>query len=493
MSRPITSDRTGAQARACASWRKAVVRDHADHYAATRAQWVKKGGYFHAADLAYLRFLIPPGKRVLDVGCGVGDLLAALEPSEGVGIDLSQAMVDVASRRLPDLRFIAGDVEDPATLAPLRGQTFDFIVLSDTIGALEDCQSTLEGLAELCDRDTRLVIAYHSQAWGPLLRLMERLELKMPQVVQNELDPGDINDLLDLAGFDVVKQERRMLLPARLGGLGPFINASLGVLPGVSALCLRNYTVGRALRPAAQQPLSVSVIIPCRNEAGNIEAAIRRLPRFGRELEVIFVEGHSRDGTWEEILRVAAAHGDQLPIRFARQDGVGKGDAVRKGFDMATGEVLMILDADLTVPPEDLPKFYDALVSGRGNFINGSRLVYPMEDQAMRFLNHLANRAFARIFSWLLNQRISDTLCGTKVLLKSHYDRIVAGRAYFGEFDPFGDFDLIFGASRANLRIVDIPVRYDARTYGETQISRFRHGLLLLRMVVFAFRKLKLV
>jgi glycosyltransferase involved in cell wall biosynthesis len=231
-------------------------------------------------------------------------------------------------------------------------------------------------------------------------------------------------------------------------------------------------------------------LIPCRNERGNVEAAVLRLPRFCDDIEILFVEGGSRDGTLEEIHRVIEAYPDRT-IRVLRQDGDGKGNAVRCGFAAARGEVLMILDGDLTVPPEDLPKFYRALVTGKGEFINGTRLVYPMEDDAMRFLNEVANHIFSVLFTWLLNQRVTDTLCGTKVLRKQHYDRIVANRSYFGNFDPFGDFDLIFGATKSSLKSVEVPVRYSARTYGETQISRFRHGLLLLRMVVFAFVKLK--
>jgi glycosyltransferase involved in cell wall biosynthesis len=232
------------------------------------------------------------------------------------------------------------------------------------------------------------------------------------------------------------------------------------------------------------------VLIPCRNERGNIEAAVKRVPPFAEDMEFLFVEGHSQDGTLDEIERVIEAY-PELDIKVTVQDGKGKGDAVRKGFDMARGDVLMILDADLTMPPEDLPKFYEALKSGKGEFINGSRLVYPMQEEAMRFLNLLANHTFSLIFTYLLNQRFTDTLCGTKVLRASHYRRIAENRSYFGDFDPFGDFDLIFGAAKLNLKTVEVPIRYDARSYGETQISRFRHGVLLLRMVVFAWRKLK--
>jgi glycosyltransferase involved in cell wall biosynthesis len=235
------------------------------------------------------------------------------------------------------------------------------------------------------------------------------------------------------------------------------------------------------------------VVVPARNEAGNIESLIERVPRMGPDDELIFVEGHSTDGTWETIRKAAEQHGKSRRILIAQQDGRGKGDAVRKGFSLATREIFMILDADLTVPPEDLPRFYRAITGGVGEFINGSRLVYPMEDRAMRFLNMLGNRFFAYAFSFVLGQRFKDTLCGTKVLSKANYESIQRHRSFFGTFDPFGDFDLIFGAARLGLKIVEVPIRYRERRYGETNISRWTHGALLLRMVLFAARKIKFV
>ena len=214
---------------------------------------------------------------------------------------------------------------------------------------------------------------------------------------------------------------------------------------------------------------------------------------MGRHTELIFVEGNSTDDTWDEIQRITSLYAGQYDIKCIQQDGKGKGDAVRKGFEMATGDILMILDADMTVPPEDLPKFFQAIATGKGEYINGTRLVYPMEKEAMRTLNLLGNRFFSIAFSWLLNQRIKDTLCGTKVLSKSNYERLQINRAYFGDFDPFGDFDLIFGSAKLNLKFVEVPIRYRARTYGETNISRFKHGWLLLKMMFFALNKIKFV
>ena len=289
-----------------------------------------------------------------------------------------------------------------------------------------------------------------------------------------------------------MKSEQRVLSPLRLYGLGRFANRFLSVLPGLRALSLRHYLVSRSMRCVTDDVRSATVVIPARNERGNIAPAVQRIAAFCPDIEIIFIEGHSQDGTYEEMERVRAAY-PQHDIKLMRQPGKGKADAVFTAFDAARGDVLMILDADLTMPPEQLPKFFEALRSGKGEFINGSRLVYPMDEGAMRFLNLIANKTFSYLFSWLLNQRYTDTLCGTKVLRRSDYQRLKAGKAYFGDFDPFGDFDLIFGASKLNLKSIDLPIRYAARSYGETQISRFRHGWMLLKMVVFAFFKIKAI
>ena len=471
--------------------RKAAILDHANRFADERAGWREKAAFFHGEDACYLRFLIPPGSRVLEIGCGIGDTLAALAPSYGVGVDFADKLIAIARARHPELTFVAGDAEDPATLAAVSGP-FDFILVLDTIGSLDDCQQFIERLHPLCTRETRVVIGYFSHLWYPLLKAAEAMGLRMPQPEQNVLSPADLRNLAQLADFDPVKSEQRVLSPLRLYGLGRFANRFLSVLPGLRALALRHYLVARSMRAVTGDVRSATVVIPARNERGNIAPAVQRLAAFCPDIEIIFIEGHSRDGTFEEMERVRQAFPDK-DIKLMRQPGKGKADAVFTAFDAARGDVLMILDADLTMPPEQLPKFYEALRSGKGEFINGSRLVYPMDEGAMRFLNLIANKTFSYLFSWLLNQRYTDTLCGTKVLRRSDYIRLKAGKAYFGDFDPFGDFDLIFGASKLNLKSIDLPIRYAARSYGETQISRFRHGWMLLKMVVFAFFKIKAI
>jgi SAM-dependent methyltransferase len=472
------------------SARKRAIRDMADKWAPRREAFIAKSSFLKE-DEAYLRFLVPSGLNILDVGCGTGHLLASLNPKRGIGIDMSAGMVEAARTAHPRFDYVLGDAERLETIKSIEGK-FDVIILHDTIGSMEDCQSTLTNLRMLCHADTRLIIAYYNYLWEPMLWLAGKLNLRMPVPQTNWLKPADTVNLLSLADFEVVRTDWRQLIPARLLGIGRFINRFVGTLPGIRRLCVRNYIVARPIGLPSEERLAVTVIVPCRNERGNIEPIIQRIPNFGDDLEILFIEGHSKDGTYEEVERLIPIY-KHRDIKLLRQDGKGKGDAVYKAFDAARGDVLMILDADISVPPEDLPKFYNALRSGKGEFINGSRLVYPMEHEAMRFLNRIANHTFSLLFSWLLNQRFTDTLCGTKVLRKKHYQRIKENRSYFGNFDPFGDFDLIFGAAKLNLKIQELPIPYAARKYGETQISRFSHGWLLLRMVVFAYFKLKVL
>ena len=470
-----------------------AIRQWAKNRTAGQRRWLFPTEYFRRSALDYLRFLIPKNQRVLVLGCGTGDTLASLEPAFGMGVDLDPYSLQLARTNHPSLHFIEGDIEDIGVLEKIaHSLPFDIILLEGSLGYIDDIQAFLIKLQNVCSEETRVVSLYYGYLWEPILRLAEKLRLRESSFKTTWLRMSDVENFMNLGGFETIKREWRILLPFQLFGLGTIINRYLAPLPWVRRLALCHYLVARRTPDPVQPDRSVSVIIPCRNERGNIESAIERLPELGKWMEVIFVEGHSVDGTWEEIQRVQEAF-PEVNISAVQQKGEGKGDAVRMGFELSTGDVLMILDADLTVPPEDLEKFYEIVRSGKGEYVNGSRLIYGMEDQAMRFLNFLANHFFALVFTFLVNQRLTDTLCGTKVLSRDNYNRIEAGRNYFGTFDPFGDFDLIFGASKLNLKFVEVPVRYASRRYGSTQISRFRHGLLLLRMVFFAYRKLKAI
>jgi len=453
--------------------------------------------YYYDCLTRILRVRVPPGERVLDLGCGAGHLLAALEPARGVGIDISAPAIRAARERYGNerLSFLEGDVADPELLARAGGP-FDTILLVNLVTHLLDVQATLEALHAVSHPRTRVLIYSYSRLWQPFLRLSELLGMKYRQPPEAWLPPEEIKAMLALADFEIVRDDAHVVCPVRIPLIADLANRYLGRLPLVDAFSLMFGIIARPapVRSAVARKAepTVSVVIPCRNEAGHIAPLVESLPRLPAGSEFLFVEGHSTDDTAAVIERVVAEH-KELPLRFFRQPGKGKGDAVRFGFAQAKGDVLLILDSDMGVAPADVPKFVAALARGKCEMVNGSRLVYPMEGRAMRFLNLLANKFFAFLFSWLLGQQVRDTLCGTKALWRSDYERIAANRSYFGDFDPFGDFDLLFGAARLNLRIVDLAVRYHERQYGETNISRFHHGWLLLQMSAFAARKLKLL
>jgi len=461
-----------------------------DRVAELRPRIVEWHAYYYAQIERLVVSLVPPGARVLDVGCGLGDLLAALRSPGGVGIDVSRRVIELAHARHPGLDLRVCDVEADA----LPEGPFDVVLLSDAVGHLDDVQRALENVRPLLAPDGRIVLTYHNFLWEPLLDLGERLGVKTRWPRQNWLSSADVQNLMHLSGYEAIRHGTDVLVPASVPHLSEFANRVVSRLPGARRLALVRYLVGRAApRQEPGRLPTVSVVCPCRNERGNIREAVERTPIMGPRTELIFVDGSSIDGTLEEIESVMREYRGPLELKLVHQGcGRGKGDAVRKGFDAATGDVLMILDSDLTVPPEDLLKFYRALATGKGELINGVRLVYPMEDEAMRLLNLLGNKFFSAALSWILEQPIKDSLCGTKVLSRRHYQAIAANRASFGDFDPFGDFDLLFGAARLNLKIVDLPVRYRARTYGETKISRFRHGWLLAKMTAFGFRRFRM-
>jgi SAM-dependent methyltransferase len=467
---------------------------HWDRVAARKNDPERAGAFYQKLLDHYYQMMVQPGLRVLELGCGGGDLLAALNPSLGVGIDFSSEMLTIARSKHPECRFIQADVHDPVFEGLETEEPFDVIILSDLINDLWDVQTVFENMRRFCHPRTRIIINFYSNLWKVPLSVVKRLGKGADLLPQNWLAQNDVINLLRLAGFDVINSRSKILFPLAWNFLAGFFNRFLANIIPFRWFCLTNFIVARPAPDsfAAKAAPSVSVIVAARNEAGNIADILRRVPPLGSRTQLVFVEGHSTDNTYETIESLMKQYPEK-DISLYRQKGKGKGDAVRLGFEKADGDILMILDADMTVPPEDLSRFVDAIASGKGEFVNGVRLVYPMEDQAMRFFNIVGNKFFSLAFSWLLEQPIKDTLCGTKVLWKKDYELLAANRAYFGDFDPFGDFDLLFGAARMNLKIVEMPVRYRARTYGQTNISRWRHGWLLLKMVMFAARRIKFV
>ncbi len=476
---------------------------------AQRDIWIRRNWYYHRETQRICSHYVPPRSRTLVVGSQTGDILSAMDvdPAKSVAIDSSEALVEHSRIKHPNYRFEHGE---PDQLSEVLGDEapFDYIVLPDLVGLVDDLQRALAGLHPYCHSRTRVVLTSYNFLWEPVLALGEKLGMKMPQPDRNWLSMHDVSSILRLSEFHVDDAQAALLIPRHVP-VGDSINAFAARNRLLRHLCLIQYHVATYQPPMQAQlerreALTVSVVVPCRNEVGNVESAVDRIPEMGRRTEIIFIDGESTDGTVEKIEEVIAAESGRRDIKLMHQvpQGtgeqphrmlkLGKGDAVRKAFAAASGDILMILDADLTVPPEDLPKFFFPLADGLIDFANGCRLVYPMQDEAMRFANLVGNRFFGVAFSWLLDQPVKDTLCGTKALFRKDYERIAANRDYFGEFDPFGDFDLLFGAARLEMKIADIPIRYRRRTAGVSKVSVLHHGILLARMTLIGFYKLKL-
>jgi len=444
-------------------------------------------GTYYQQKLAHIyQNIVPSDCKVLELGCRTGELLHALKPSLGVGVDFSEQALIKARKHYPHLQFICADAHQ----LNLGDHSFDYIVISDLVNDLWDVQTVLESVRPYCHAETRIVFNFFSHAWSLPLRAARALGLATPNLPQNWLTRHDMNNLLEISDYESLRQWREIIAPIKIPLISNFCNRYLAKIWPFELLAITNFIIARPVGMQEKKNPSVSVIIAARNESGHIAELFERVPKMGSGTEIIFVEGNSTDDTYDMIASEMAKR-PHCNCKLLKQTGKGKGNAVRNGFDAATGDILMILDADITVPPEDLTRCYTIMASGLGEFMNGVRLVYPMQDEAMRFLNLLGNKFFSWAFSWLIGQPIRDTLCGTKVLWKTDYERIAHNRKYFGDFDPFGDFDLLFGAARLNLKIVEVPIRYRARRYGETNISRWSHGWLLLKMVAFAARRIK--
>ena len=473
--------------------RRERTRDHLAKIAPRRDNWINRNRYYYELLERLLRFLVEPQKRVLSVRCGTGNLLGVLQPSKGKGIDICSEIIEIAQQRSPPFEFaVAFPDKEEFQQAFKPDEKFDYILFND-IGDTVDVLQALRNLRPLCQRHTRVLIITYNQLWEPLVTFAEWVGMKVPHTEQNWLSTADIRNLLKLAGFEALETHRVVLVPKYLPLLSSFLNRFCARLPFLSKLCMTQVVVARMMpHPVSPENLSVSVVIPCKNEKGNVEDAVRRIPLLANRTEIIFCDDQSTDGTAEEVLRVQALYPEKN-VRLEHGPGVCKSRNVWTGFNAATGDILMILDADLTTIPEELPYFIDVIVSGQAEFVNGSRLVYPVPKGAMNGANMLGNKFFSLAFTYLLGQRVKDTLCGTKVLWRSDWERIKPMLGTWGTEDRWGDYELLFGAAKLNLKILDLPVHYQERIYGSTKMTKvFRNGLVMLRMCWHGFLKLKL-
>ena len=487
---PLSTETWGV---AALDQRRKRTRDHLAGIAPRRESWIKHNSYYYDLLGRLLRFLVEPQKNVLSVRCATGNLLAAVRPRKGKGIDICAEIVDIARQRNQSLNFaVAFPDKEEFQQAFRPGETFDYILFND-IGDTVDVLQAFRNLKPLCQRHTRVLITTYNHLWEPLVTFAEWTGMKVPRTEQNWLSTADIRNLLKLAGFEALDTHRIVLLPKWLPLLSVFLNRFCARLPFLSKLCMTQVVVARMVpQPLGLEDLTVSVVIPCKNEKGNIEDAVRRIPALGGRTEIIFCDDQSTDGTAEEVQRVQSCYPEK-DIRLEHGPGVCKSRNVWTGFDAAKGDVLLILDADLTTIPEELPYFVEVIVSGQAEFVNGSRLVYPVPKGAMNGANMLGNKFFSVTFTYLLGQRVKDTLCGTKVLWRTDWERIKPMLGSWGTEDRWGDYELLFGAAKLNIKILDLPVHYQERIYGSTKMTKvFRNGLVMLRMCWHGFLKLKL-
>lgn len=455
-------------------------------YAGRREKFVRKNRYYHEQVFRLLRFIVEKNKKVLDIRCSSGLFLHAVEPSRGLGIDITPEMVEVARQNHPRLEF---QCADPETFE--MGEQFDYILFNNVWDTV-DVLAVLRRLRARCRPHTRLVVSIYNHLWEPVVEAASKLGLRERYVEPNWLTDEDLRAFLDLAGFELLKTYHTVLFPKWIPLLSWFLNRFLAKLPGIRKLCLVKVFVARPV-PVPMDPdqVNVSVIIPCRNERGNVAPAVTRIPHMGRHTEIIFCDDQSPDGTADEVRRVQKLNPHRA-IRLEHGPAICKAENVWTGFRAATGDIFMILDGDLAVMPEELPYFFRAMVEGRAEFVNGSRLVYAMQNNAMKFTNLLGNKFFSTLFSFLLGQHIKDTLCGTKVIWRHDWERMQPLLGTWGVKDLWGDYELLFAASKLHLAIRDMPVHYQERLYGVTKMKRvFANGLRMLRLCWTAALRLK--
>lgn len=468
--------------------RKDQIREAYERLVPVRDKWTHRNRYYYRELLRIIKSYIDPETGILQIGCGNGYILSHLPARERTGIDLSPGMIESARCHHPGIEFRVADAES----LPDFGERFETILMANVVGDIVDVQDAFDSARKCCHPDSRIIVIYYNYLWEPLVKLATACKLKINEPIQNWLSSADIENLLFLAGYETVKKDNFLLLPFNIPGVSFFVNRLLGRLPLINKLCFLNLLVARPLSPPGlEKNYTCSVIVPCKDEIGNIDNLLQRVPEMGGGTEIIFVDDKSTDGTGEEVTRLLKRYPEKKVI-LVDGPGHGKFEAVKAGFDRATGDIMMILDADATVMPEELPKFFRALVRGDGEFINGCRLVYDMDKQAMRLLNIIGNKLFSLVFSYLLSRRIKDTLCGTKAFSRKNYLKMRKYFGYFGDYDRWGDFNLLFSACKLNLKITEIPVHYTERIEGETKMKRrFSHGWLMLRMCWVAAKRLK--
>jgi SAM-dependent methyltransferase len=474
---------TSAAAKPASQYER-LLREHNERIAAhfgglasSYRQLKHRNRYYNQFLIRWCRSFIAPGQRILDVGCGRGDVLAELKPAGGVGIDLSQAMVEAAAAEFPNLSFRHAAVED------FDGEAgFDAALLINTAEYTFDMGAVIARCHRALRDNGKLLLTTANPLWSPVFHFASRLGLRIPECERLFVTNEDLVNLLRLHGFDVVYKRMSLLVPKYIPFLSDFLNNTWSRIPILRLLSSTQFIVARKV-PAARREYSVSIVVPCYNERGNIERCIREVRKIGSRTELLFVDDGSKDGTAEAVDPALNPDIDVRVIRYTPNRG--KGHAVTMGFNAASGDIVMILDADLTTMPEELAPVYEAFAAGHAEFVNGTRFIYPMEGRAMKWANYVGNKMFNILVSLVMECRVSDTLCGTKAMFRRNYISMEMGR------DPWGDYDFLFGAAQQRLLIRELPVHYRERLAGFSKMNSMKHTVNLLRMCWHGFFQVK--
>ncbi len=450
-----------------------------------REHWVRKNKYYYDLLLNFLKFNIQENSKVLQIKIDTGFFLNKINSIYSLGIEEDQEFIRHLKRAYPHNNFEYGIPEDIKI-----DKKFDYVLSINSIGLIVDVKKFFDQLHKVIDDNSRIIIVYYSKLWEYILKFAEHIGFKIKTPEQNWLSNDDIENLLNLSGFEIVKKHSLILMPIPIPIISGLLN-SLSKLPFINKLCFIQSVIARRIPENKPRAFSCSVVVPCRNEEGNIVEIVKRIPQLGSHTELIFVDDKSTDNTRRCIEQVIADY-PQMDIKLIDGPGIGKAQAVWRGFKAAGGEILFILDADLAVPPEELIHFYSIMVSGKAEFVNGSRLIYPMQGRAMHIFNLIGNKFFSFLFSYILGQKIKDTLCGTKVLFRNDFKKMQKFIGTWGIKDRWGDYELLFGASRINLKIVDFPVHYCQRHSGFSKMTgRLKNGIIMLSMCLAAYKKIK--
>ena len=442
--------------------------------------WKEKNWYYHNLLRQIFKKYIPEGSKVLQIGYGLGDALAALYPQKAMSIDEDEELIDISKRRFPSIQFIKAKPEEVI----VKGK-YDYVIIPNSVAHFYDIQTVLEKTLKVLSKNSKVVMTATNPRWEQIFYILEKLKLKRPEDSRNWLRLADLRNIFEISGYDVEESGYSILIPAHIPFFSNLVNNFIKGSGFLAQFCVEEYIVARKAKLRRKKNLSCTVLIPCYNEEENIKQAIATVPKMGTKTEILVVDDGSSDKTAQVVKRVMKKNKNLKLISY--KPNQGKGYAVKKGFDAVVTDTMMIQDADMTVPPEELPRFFNLIAEGKADFVNGTRMIYPMEEEAMRQLNLVGNLIFSWIFSWLLGQKVTDTLCGTKALFKRDYKKIKMG----GE--SWGDFDLLFGASENKLKIVDLPVHYKKRVAGKSKMKAFKHGLVLAKMCIVGLWRLKLM